>query len=208
MEENRYRTPQEEFWAGDFGNNYIGRNASDNLLSSNVSLFSTILKRTRDVNTILELGANIGMNLKAIHRLNSSLEMTGVEINKQAYDELLKLPKVIAIHSSFLDFAPSQTYDFVFTKTVLIHVNPDYLEQVYDIMYRCSKKYLMVAEYYNPSPAMVKYRNNEDKLFKRDFAGDLLSRFNDIRLVDYGFVYHRDVNFPQDDISWFLLEKV
>ena len=29
-----------------------------------------------------------------------------------------------------------------------------------------------------------------------------------IQLVDYGFAYHRDKSFPQDDISWFLLEKV
>jgi spore coat polysaccharide biosynthesis protein SpsF len=26
-------------------------------------------------------------------------------------------------------------------------------------------------------------------------------------LVDYGFAYHRDPAFPQDDITWFLLEK-
>jgi spore coat polysaccharide biosynthesis protein SpsF len=25
--------------------------------------------------------------------------------------------------------------------------------------------------------------------------------------VDYGFAYRRDPNFPQDDITWFLLEK-
>ena len=29
----------------------------------------------------------------------------------------------------------------------------------------------------------------------------------DLRLVDYGFSYHRDRAFPQDDITWFLLEK-
>ena len=63
----------------------------------------------------------------------------------------------------------------------------------------------MVAEYYNPYPTKVPYRDNSDKLFKRDFAGELIDRF-DLRLVDYGFVYHRD-KFPQDDITWFLLEK-
>jgi spore coat polysaccharide biosynthesis protein SpsF len=26
-------------------------------------------------------------------------------------------------------------------------------------------------------------------------------------LIDYGFVYHRDTAHPQDDITWFLLEK-
>jgi spore coat polysaccharide biosynthesis protein SpsF len=44
-------------------------------------------------------------------------------------------------------------------------------------------------------------------LFKRDFAGDLLDRFPGLVLVDYGFVYHRDKAFPQDDMTWFLLEK-
>jgi spore coat polysaccharide biosynthesis protein SpsF len=53
----------------------------------------------------------------------------------------------------------------------------------------------------------IPYRGHEDRLFKRDFAGELLSRFGDLRLIDYGFVYHRDPKFPQDDITWFLLEK-
>ena len=35
-----------------------------------------------------------------------------------------------------------------------------------------------------------------------------MDQFIDLQLVDYGFAYHRDKNFPQDDISWFLLEKV
>jgi hypothetical protein len=28
-----------------------------------------------------------------------------------------------------------------------------------------------------------------------------------LRLVDYGFVYRRDPAHPQDDLTWFLLEK-
>jgi hypothetical protein len=34
----------------------------------------------------------------------------------------------------------------------------------------------------------------------------MLDRFPDLSLVEYGFVYHRDP-FPQDDLTWFLLEK-
>ena len=49
--------------------------------------------------------------------------------------------------------------------------------------------------------------NTKWKLFKRDFAGELLDAFPSLDLVDYGFVYHRDPNFPQDDMNWFLLEK-
>ena len=29
-----------------------------------------------------------------------------------------------------------------------------------------------------------------------------------LQLIDYGFQYHGDHNFPQDDITWFLMEKV
>ena len=28
-----------------------------------------------------------------------------------------------------------------------------------------------------------------------------------LKLIDYGFIYHRDNSFPKDDITWFLLEK-
>jgi len=65
----------------------------------------------------------------------------------------------------------------------------------------------LVAEYYNPTPVSVTYRGHQDRLFKRDFSGELLDRFKDLRLIDYGFAYSRDPNHPQDDISWFLLEK-
>jgi hypothetical protein len=53
----------------------------------------------------------------------------------------------------------------------------------------------------------VNYRGYQDKLFKRDFAGEMLDAFKDLKLLDYGFTYHRDNQFPQDDMTWFLLEK-
>ena len=78
---------------------------------------------------------------------------------------------------------------------------------MYDLLYQTTRRYLCVAEYYNPKPVEVTYRGHSNKLFKRDFAGELLDKFPDLKLVDYGFAYHRDNYFPQDDITWFLLEK-
>jgi spore coat polysaccharide biosynthesis protein SpsF len=52
----------------------------------------------------------------------------------------------------------------------------------------------------------IDYRGHSGKLFKRDFAGEMLDRFPDLKLVSYGFCYHRD-EFPQDDSTWFLMEK-
>jgi len=40
-----------------------------------------------------------------------------------------------------------------------------------------------------------------------DFAGEVLDSYSEMRLLDYGFAYHRDTACKQDDTTWFLLEK-
>ena len=54
----------------------------------------------------------------------------------------------------------------------------------------------------------IEYRGHKDRLFKRDFAGEFLKKYSDTKLIDYGFLYHLDSNFPQDDETWFLIEKI
>jgi len=90
---------------------------------------------------------------------------------------------------------------------VLIHINPDMLDIVYEKLYNSSNRYILIAEYYNPTPVSISYRGHSDRLFKRDFAGEMLDKYDDLELLDYGFLYHRDKYFFQDDVSWFLLEK-
>ena len=58
-------------------------------------------------------------------------------------------------------------------KGVLIHINPDMLNNVYEKLYDSSDRYILVAEYYNPTPVNVSYRGYNDRLFKRDFAGEM-----------------------------------
>ena len=41
----------------------------------------------------------------------------------------------------------------------------------------------------------------------QDFAGEMLEKYTDLRLVDYGFFYHKDESSNLDDITWFLMEK-
>ena len=108
---------------------------------------------------------------------------------------------------SILDFKPDKAWDLVLSKGVLIHIDPDDLPKAYELMYNSSSRYLLICEYYNPTPINMEYRGHTGKLFKRDFAGELLDRYADLTLLDYGFSYRRDPNFPQDDLNWFLLEK-
>lgn len=148
------------------------------------------------------------MNLKALKLLYPAQEQHGIEINADAARELAKvIPPDYVIHSSILDLDLQRTWDLVLIKGVLIHINPEALPQVYDKLVAASSRYLLVAEYYSPAPVAIPYRGHTDRLFKRDFAGEIMERHPQMQLVDYGFAYWRDPNFPQDDITWFLLEK-
>lgn len=202
-----FKTGQEQFWAGTFGDDYAERNKSKNLLAANTALFSEILSHTEKVDSVIEFGANIGMNLLAIKQLRPEAEISAIEINQEAAASLEQIDGVKVYAQSILDYEPDRERDFVFSKGVLIHINPDELERVYNLMYRTCGRYICVAEYYNPSPVEITYRGHQGKLFKRDFAGEMLDKYSDLTLLDYGFVYHRDPNFPQDDMTWFLMEK-
>ena len=70
-----------------------------------------------------------------------------------------------------------------------------------------SKGFILIAEYYSPNPETIKYRGNKNVLFRRDFAGEILKMYDKkIKLIDYGFTYHKD-KYPQGDLTWFLLQK-
>jgi pseudaminic acid biosynthesis-associated methylase len=208
MQRDDFRTDQEAFWAGEFGSDYIARNQGDKLLASNLNFFAKALNGARGLSSCIEFGANIGMNLKALKLLYPELDLSAIEINADAAQALKTLlPAGQVYNTSILDFAPQRTYDLTLIKGVLIHLNPDVLPEVYDKLVESAGRYLLVAEYYNPSPVAIPYRGHGDRLFKRDFAGEIMERHPQMKLVDYGFAYRHDPSFPQDDITWFLMEK-
>jgi pseudaminic acid biosynthesis-associated methylase len=204
----QFRTEQEAFWAGEFGNDYVVRNNAEASIANNRAMFSRILARCPGARSLIEFGSNIGMNLRAIRTLLPQLTVDAIEINESAVKELTGWGGVRKIyHHSILEFKPEQTYDISLIAGVLIHINPDALQEVYDKLFRTSSRYVVLVEYYNPSPVEIPYRGHSGRLFKRDFAGEMLDKFPSLRVVDYGFVWRRDPVFPQDDPTWFVLEK-
>ncbi len=203
-----FETEQEKFWAGEFGNEYIDRNKSEEYLASNLNFFSKAFNQLGRPKSLVEFGANVGMNLRAIKLLFPNIELSGVEINNAASEELAEfVGKENVFNGTIFDYQPTVKFDVSLIKGVLIHINPEMLSTVYEKLYQSTNKYILIAEYYNPSPVTVNYRGHNDRLFKRDFAGELLEIYDDLELIDYGFTYKRDNAFPQDDITWFLIKK-
>lgn len=206
-------TAQEREWAGRFGDEYNRRSPGDEI--ANVAFFRTVLdlgirRRTAHAQvvpkSIVELGAGQGANLRALARLLPEAQASAVEINPQACEVLAATAPCSEIFQcSILDWQPDRTWDLAFTKGVLIHVNPDHLGMAYETIHRAAGRWILIAEYYSPTPVSVPYRDHDDLLWKRDFAGELLDKYKDLRCLDYGFAWKRDT--AQDDLTWFLLEK-
>ena len=203
-----FKTEQEDFWAGEFGTAYIERNQDAQMLASNLKLFAKALDQADSISSCLEFGANIGMNLRALKLLYPHARLRALAITPDAANQLCEfIGKENVFNGSILDFQPQQEVELSLIKGVLIHINPEVLPEVYDRLYQASKRYILVCEYYSRTPTAISYRGHDDRLFKRDFAGEMLDRFPDLYLVDYGFAYIRDRAFPKDDLNWFLLEK-
>ena len=202
-------TPQEAAWRGEFGDHYTDRNQGR--VPANRAFFR---KALRAVNwppaapSILELGCGAGENLSALRQILPAAHLAGLEINPSAA-AIARNHGHLVHEISILDYIVQlggNLFDLVFTKGLLIHIPPTELARAYHVLVEASRRWVLVAEYYNPKPVEVPYRGQAGMLWKRDFAGELLAAYQELRLVDYGFVYHRDP-YPQDDLTFFLLEK-
>ncbi len=205
----RALSSQEKFWAGEFGNDYTERNTLNQIVGPDTAMWADILSQCSAIpESAFEIGCNIGGNLWALKHLFPQIELSAVEINTIAAEQAAKNINATIHNCSIMDFDSSgKHFDLVFSCGVLIHINPDLLTKIYNKLYSISKKYILLSEYYSPTPVTIPYRNHSDKLFKRDFAGEMLNMFPELRLVAYKFIYHRDPIFPKDDCTWFLLEK-
>jgi spore coat polysaccharide biosynthesis protein SpsF len=204
-------TPQVDFWRGGFGNSYTDRNvASPEQLQSRRALWADILSHTLPAppRSILEVGANLGINLRALRALTSA-RFLAVEPNDKARGQLVDDGVVAAgdVRGGFaskIDL-PDGAADLVFTSGVLIHIHPDQLEASIREIHRCASRWIAAIEYFSDKPEMIPYRGHDDRLFKRDFGGFWLDTFPGLLVTGYGFAWKRVTGL--DNLTWWLFEK-
>lgn len=205
-------SPQLEAWAGDFGDDYIQRNeATPDLVRGKTRAWAEILRSPLvqgSVTSALEVGANIGLNLRALANI-TNWELHAVEPNETARHRLAadNVVETSNIHAGTAEDIPlaDASVDLVFTSTVLIHVPPANLLQACREIHRVSKRFILCNEYFSANAETIKYRGHKELLFKRDFGAFWLENFSDIELIDYGFLWRRVA--AMDSTTWWLFAK-
>jgi pseudaminic acid biosynthesis-associated methylase len=193
----------EGLWGGEFGDAYTDRNqmAGDN----RSSFWQTVLKEF-PVRRVLEVGCNLGGNLKWIASHLPPQDVYGVDINLKALQELHRgLPGVNALYSPARELPfRDRWFDMVFTMGVLIHQPPETLSIVMAEIVRCADRLVLCGEYFSPEPMEVTYRGETGALFKRDFGGLYQQLFPDLVLRKKGFLSKVE---GWDDVTYWVFEK-
>ncbi|MCX5876791.1 MAG: methyltransferase domain-containing protein [Deltaproteobacteria bacterium] len=203
-------TKQLQEWGSQFGNDYVERNEFEEWkLAPGVEAFRRMIGDLK-LDSILEVGSNIGLNLVFIDTLfNGKVKLHAVEPNKKAYGRLMANKINLAQAWNCDGFhlpLPDASVDLVLTNGVLIHIAPDDLVRITDEIVRVSKKYILCSEYFSTTPEEKSYHGQDGLLFKRDFGSFYLDRHPTLKIVDYGFLWQREFKIF-DDLNWWLFEK-
>ena len=188
------KTTQLQEWEGDFGREYTDRNSLtpqqvDELWRKNYGVTRTEVNHTflQSIPTnarILEVGCNIANQLLLLQQLGYS-NLHGIEVQGYALDiARSRVRGINLVQSSAFEIPYKEGYfDLVFTAGVLIHISPADLPVAMAEIHRCSRAFIMGAEYYAEQATEVTYRNHNGLLWKMDYAQEYLSRFPDLQLV-------------------------
>lgn len=204
-------TPQLRAWTGGFGDAYVDRHPfTQRHLGPGTEAFRRMVGELR-LESALEVGSNVGRNLRFIQTLfGSRVKLYAVEPNLKAFEALASETPVQLEGAWNCDVfrlpLGDATIDVVFTAGVLIHIAPRDLGRATDEIVRVARKYVLCIEYFSHTPEEVPYRGHRGLLFKRDFGAFYADRFPNLRCVDYGFLWKRELRIF-DDLTWWLFEK-
>ena len=162
-------TAQEQFWRGGFGDDYVRRCGIVNW-RARVPFWRQIIDITKP-RSILEVGCNAGLNLRAIRHVAPEVNLCGCDINQTALEAAADDGHVVAEASIFdLGNAWWEKFDLVFTSGVLIHVASEDIERAMRCIIAASKRYVLAVEYADEKEVEVSYRGHSERLWRRPFG--------------------------------------
>jgi pseudaminic acid biosynthesis-associated methylase len=194
----------EQLWAGEFGDNYVERNIRAE--EGRRDFWRAQLDKL-GVRSALEIGCNVGGNLRWIAEGLGTENVAGIDINQRALEILREHAPGIDVRIAAARELPFEdgAFELAFTMGVLIHQPPEHLDEVMSEIVRCSSRYVLCGEYYAEELTEVSYRGQEGALFKLDYGARYQQRFPDLSLVDKGFLPRSEGVW--DDVTYWVFEK-
>lgn len=202
-----------EMWEGEFGDKYTERNSlTDENINQRYNFWAPIVFNVSAISvptSWLEFGAGSGGNLVAIDKFyiaaNSRVELNAVEINQKARNNLLAHGfKNFKLYESMSEIKDGAV-DVAFTFGVLIHLSEPELTKIINDIYRVSKKWLIICEYFAPKEEMIEYKGQKDLMWRRDYGSLFLDKFK-MRVLACGFAWKRITGL--DNVTFWVFEKV
>jgi pseudaminic acid biosynthesis-associated methylase len=196
-------TRLEGLWSGEFGDDYVHRNAT---LDDRRGAFWRELLADLDVTTVLEVGCGQGGNVRHLGAILPPAAVWGVDVNAEARDRARRnAPGANIVHgvARLLPFRDAW-FDLSLTVGVLIHQPDATLPLVMAELVRVSRRYVLWAEYHAEVTTEVPYHGERGALLKRNYAQIYHELFPDLVVRREGFL---DVDSGFDRVTWQLLQK-
>lgn len=195
-------------WKNKDGDKYIKRNQID--YRKRIPFLNKTLPK--DIDSVLELGANCGHNLQAIKEIgeknNREIDVHGIEINKNA----VKIAKeAYGIELMEADIVNGVIYgfsnaDLVMTWGVLIHINPIDLGKVFENLNKAATKYILMIEHKEQYIRTIADRWYKDggSMWVMDFSNEFIKRYPEWKVKKQGWASGKkpkeiDYTAPVDD---------
>ena len=207
---------QSQVWDGKFGVRYTNRNTftytewnkmyKDRFGFTKETLNENFLNKVPKKIKILELGCNIGSQLRCLYKMGYK-NLNGVELQYHCLKKLRNNFDMINGVQSTIYKLPfkNNSFDLVFTNNVLIHIHPKKIKIVLKEMHRVSSSFIWGSEYYSKNYKEVIYRKKKNLLWKADFASIFLKTFKNLKLLKQKFLLNK-INKIEID-SMYLLKK-
>lgn len=196
----------ETLWGGEFGDAWTDRNI-DNMYGIRKPVWDAMLARmTPRPQRVLEVGVNVGGNLRWIAPELTPGNAYGVDINRHALDLIHDyVPDANVLVSSVTDLPfKDDFFDLVFSVGVLVAVPDDGVGAAMAEMARCSSRYVLFLEMYAPELTVIDHREIHRGLFKRDYEKAFPAAVPGVPLVGHGFL-SKEEGF--DSLDWWLFDK-
>lgn len=203
--DNKFKTKQLSYWQGTFGDYYTDRTFDSKMFIRRKKFFNKFLKNFDAIDSVLEVGCNVGRNLEILKAIKPELSVWGIEPNTKAFRIACKsLSGSRIFKKSIFDIKWSNKFDLVFTAGVLIHIGDEDSEKAIRKICEASRRYILAIEYYSKKRVAVLYRGLEDALYKRPYDKEFLGLFPKLKIKYMGKLDQVD---GFDDCKFWLFEK-